>query len=53
MEDGRVRKSAIWDGNGDLFAVAPENDDSIVISVRENEAWKTKLISAMDIITNN
>ena len=48
MEDGRVRKSAIFYGNGDLFAVAPKNDDSIVIGVRENGAWKTKLISAMD-----
>lgn len=42
-------KSAIWNSNGDLIAKATENVDSIVVGIRENNIWKTKIISYQEM----
>ena len=42
-------KSAIWNSNGDLLAKATENVDSIVVGTRENNIWKTKIISYQEM----
>lgn len=39
-----IGKSAIWDSNGTLLAEALENVDSIVVGIRENNMWNTKVI---------